>query len=179
MNKHYVWSKERDLGVRYARNPQDDPSLSGTVLLYRNGISAAHVKFTKETIRKLGRVMPYGIGPENPAYLKAVYTPKGYEIWCCYFDGTKSILLWVSTNLPDWIKNPLTGTNFPTKAQRQQTWETSLVKLKKESTPDSPVINGNTVVLTLSIFDEALPHKKQTKGFGFPSFTFMLTFGLT
>ena len=100
----YAWTKEKQLGIRHARTPQEGVSLSGVVLVANNGIGYCHVKFDKSAVEALGQKMPYGIGPENLAYLKVVKMYDHYDVWCCYRDKSKSIKLWKSEHLPEWIK---------------------------------------------------------------------------
>lgn len=101
----YAWAKEKQLGIRHARKPQEGGSLSGVVLVTENGVGFCYVKFNKATVEILGRKMPYGIGPEDTAYLKVVKAHGHYDVWCCYRNKSKSIKLWKTEHLPEWVKN--------------------------------------------------------------------------
>ena len=100
----YSWTKEKELGIKHARKPQEGHNLSGVVLVTEGGIGFCYIKFNKATVEILGRKMPYGIGPENLAYIKVVKMHGHYDVWCCYADKSKSIKLWKSDSPPDWVK---------------------------------------------------------------------------
>lgn len=103
MNTYTIWSKERDIGIRRALKPATGFSLSGVALIVEGGIGYSYIKFTEETVRKLGMQMPYGIGPAHPAFIKIVSKHDYYDVMCVYTDKSKSIVLWKSEALPDWI----------------------------------------------------------------------------
>lgn len=106
----YAWNSEKKLNIKQARKPQEGYSLSGVVLVVDNGTGYSYVKFDESTVKALGQVMPYGIGPEDSAYIKVVRMPNHYDVWCCYSDKSKSVKLWKSKSLPDWIQS----VKFPT-----------------------------------------------------------------
>lgn len=92
--------------IQSARYPQVGSYLSGVVILSIGGRrSKCNIKFSKDTENFIARQMPYGLGPENTAYLHLIETHKGFEVYSKYLDRSKSVLLWVLDSLPDWVKN--------------------------------------------------------------------------
>ncbi len=100
----YAWTKEKKLSIWPARNPQEGMPLSGVVLIYDNGIGYCHIRFDKTVVSIVGRKMPYGIGREDLSYLKIVKMHNYYDVWCCYSNKSKSVKLWKSDHLPEWVK---------------------------------------------------------------------------
>lgn len=101
----YIWGKEPKHTIRAARQPQEGFALSGVVLVKDQGRGYCYVKFTESDVEKLGAKMPYGIGNECTAFLKVVKKAKGYGIYCCYLDNSKTLPLWLSPTKPAWVKN--------------------------------------------------------------------------
>lgn len=101
----YAWAKEKQFYIRHARRPQEGYSLSGVVLVIDKGIGFCYIKFDEKTVEAIGFKMPYGIGPEDTAYLKVVKALRHYDVWCCYTNRSKSIKLWKSDNPPAWVKS--------------------------------------------------------------------------
>ena len=102
--KGYVWTKTKQLGIRHARKAQTGSPLSGVVIVAEDGTGFCYIRFDAVCVQILGQRMPYGIGPENTAYLKVVKMHKHYDVWCCYTDKSKSVKLWKSDKLPEWVR---------------------------------------------------------------------------
>jgi len=101
---NYAWNREPELHIRSAHQPTEGEALSGVVLVYEQGVGRAYIKFEQDTLDKLGKKVPYGIGPGNPGYVKAVKKHGHYDIVFCYLDKSKTVPLWRSDKLPNWIK---------------------------------------------------------------------------
>ena len=106
--KNTAWTKEPKLGIASAKKPQEGFSLSGVTSIKIPGLRIGYIKFGARAVKMIGRHMPYGIGPENEAYLQVVRTHKQIEVFCCYMDRSKKILLWASKSLPTWINENTT-----------------------------------------------------------------------
>lgn len=100
----YVSNKVPKIGPRYSRKPQEDYYLSGVVLIVNKGIGFSYVKFDDRLVHFLGKKMPYGIGPSDPAYLKVVHRGGHYDVLCCYVDKSHSVVLWKEDKLPEWVR---------------------------------------------------------------------------
>lgn len=99
-----IWRKEPNLGISIAKSPQQGYDLSGVVAISGGRVRAGYIKFTDRAVRMIGRYMPYGIGPENQAYLKVLCNNHKITVVCKYLDRTKTVKLWESNMLPSWIK---------------------------------------------------------------------------
>lgn len=97
----------KSFGIVPARKPQEGCSLAGVVVVVdRDGKGYTNIKFKPALEIAVGKALPYGVGPETTAYIKAVEMP-GDHHWCIfahYIDGTKSRLLWVTKEKPLWVK---------------------------------------------------------------------------
>lgn len=90
--------------LKGSRKPQEGYSLGGVVLVTDEGNGYCYIKFDQRLVDKLGRQMPYGIGPDNLAYLKVVKKYDHYDVLCCYVDKSKRIAMWKEDVLPSWVK---------------------------------------------------------------------------
>lgn len=100
----YAWSKEPKLDIKHTRSPVDNLALSGVILVVDHGVGKCYVKFDLYVVEKIGHKMPYGLGPDNPGFIKIVKKHGYYDIMCSYIDKSKSIALWRSRKLPGWAK---------------------------------------------------------------------------
>lgn len=99
-----VWNRSPKLTIKRSTRPQEGLNLSGVVLLSEGGqTSFAYVKFDNTVVERIGKHMPYGIGPEHPAYLHILWNGYEYEIKCRYVGNNGSRLLWRSESLPEFI----------------------------------------------------------------------------
>lgn len=129
------------VSIQSARKPQIGSCLSGVVILSIGGHrSKCYIKFTKDTENFIARQMPYGIGPENTAYLQVVQKPEGYEVFCRYLDNTKRVLLWRLEELPEWVKH---DKGKDKKANRRSAYNTYTQK-RASGRPCSGEEAGNT-----------------------------------
>jgi len=97
----------KSFGIVPARKPQEGYSVAGVVVIAdREGRGCVCVKFHPALEIAVGRALPYGVGPDTPAYIKAVEMPGDHHwrVFAHYMDGTKSRLLWTSKEKPLWIK---------------------------------------------------------------------------
>lgn len=102
-----VWSdKPASVEIKSAYKPQKGYDLSGVVRVKELGLSGfCYIKFDETLVAILGMKMPYGIGPCDPAYLRAVLAEDGsWRIHCCYIEEGISCLLWVQPEMPEWIR---------------------------------------------------------------------------
>lgn len=101
----YAWTREpKRLGFRPSRKPQEGLALSGVVLIVEKGTGYAYVKFSQEDVELLGKKMPYGIGPGNTAFIRIIKKHKRYDVLCSYMDRSKTVHLWPTATLPNWIR---------------------------------------------------------------------------
>jgi hypothetical protein len=87
-----------------ARKPQDTSSLSGVCLVVDHGVGYCYLRFGEGVVERLGKRMPYGIGPANTAYIKVLRVHGGYDVCCCYTDKSKTVRLWHTPQLPSWVR---------------------------------------------------------------------------
>ena len=99
----YIWSKERDIHVWRANKPTEGLPLSGVVLVKDRGVGYSYIRIGSRALRVLGRVMPYGIGGQNLAYLQVIRKKYRYDVFCSYLDKSKSVALWCSSEIPEWV----------------------------------------------------------------------------
>lgn len=105
-----VWSKQpKYIKIRGAKKPIDGYHLSGIVLVVDEIRGVSYISFDIETVRAIGKKMPYGIGADHQAYLKVLKKERidgsvFFEVECKYLDMSRSVLLWVSDSQPSWIK---------------------------------------------------------------------------
>lgn len=102
-----LWTRPpTSLEFRKALKPQQGSYLSGVVqFLGEDGKhSVCFIRFDPErVIPILGKRLPYGIGPEDPVYLKVLWNGWQYEVRACYLRrDSKDILLWMLADPPTW-----------------------------------------------------------------------------
>jgi len=101
----YAWSKEPKLGIKATHSPVGSLFLSGVVLVYDHGIGKCYIKFDLYGVEKIGTKMPYGLGPESQGFIKVIKKHGYYDIMCSYLDKSKTVALWKSTKIPNWVKH--------------------------------------------------------------------------
>lgn len=92
--------------LRYAREPEQHPSLSGLVLFQKGlgqKVDLIPVKFDDALPSWLSERMPEGVHIHRQAFLKVDLVEGLYRVSCCYFDGFEKAL---GTQLkkPTWLK---------------------------------------------------------------------------
>ena len=93
------------LGLRASSKPQVHQALSGVVLVVGGkGRGYANIRFGEEMVRRVGQDMPQGIGPENPAYLKAMQMGERWKILAIYVTEKSGVVLAEFPTKPDWLK---------------------------------------------------------------------------
>lgn len=100
-----AWKKEpKAMGLKSAYKPQTGSCVSGVVVVNtKDGeVGTANVRFNKELEEMLGKKMPYGVGPQDPAFLKVIWIGWTYEVRGCYLNHGAEILLWNLDELPEW-----------------------------------------------------------------------------
>jgi hypothetical protein len=89
--------------------PQEHPALSGVVIMVTpQGKGYAYVHFEEELVTRVGKAMPQGIGPDNPAYLKAMQIGERWQLLAVYVDGpltARGVFLEEFPTRPEWLKN--------------------------------------------------------------------------
>jgi len=92
-------------GIRAGRRPEVNDSLSGVVLVQSKlGRGHAFIRFKQELVKRVGKYLPQGCGPENPAYLKAIQAGKRWRIFAMYIGRTRGVLLAEFTGKPQWLQ---------------------------------------------------------------------------
>lgn len=95
----------KKIPIKSANKPTENTPVSGIVLIADSkGLGYCAIKVEQELVEFLGRKMPYGVGPENQVYIKIIQNNKKYEMYCCYEDKSKKILISIYDNLPNWVK---------------------------------------------------------------------------
>jgi hypothetical protein len=105
MKSAYSGRKKR-WGLKAAIKPQQRFDLSGVCrLLDQTGAGYCHIKFSWPLVVDMGRAMPRGVGPHEPAHLMAMrMNEHEWNIFCCYLDGERQ-LVWTEEGRPSWIKS--------------------------------------------------------------------------
>lgn len=88
------------------RKPQEHPLLSGVVRVCDStGIGTANIKFTEHFVDAVGKALPSGLTPSDPAYLKLIYMPgdKVWRLWAMYLKTERGVVLWDMEALPAWV----------------------------------------------------------------------------
>lgn len=98
-------SKElRKYGIRRATKPQRHGLLSGVVRVCDEGRGVAYVKFNEDLVDAVGKVLPYGVSPDSPAYLKAIRIgPNRWRVYAMYVTEEAGALLWEASDTPPWL----------------------------------------------------------------------------
>ena len=99
--------KPPSLGIKPARKPTDHDSLSSTVLVWDDGgIGVCLIRFTDKLVEFVGKKLPRGVGPADPAYL---HVCQEFEVWAVhatYISEEASVLLWRQVGRPEWLGKP-------------------------------------------------------------------------
>lgn len=92
-------------GLRETTRPVEHDSLAGVVLVTGEwGRGYAYIRFGEDTVTKIGKLMPQGVGPEHPAYLKAIQAPTGdWRVFAMYLGNEKGVLLQHTKEKPEWL----------------------------------------------------------------------------
>ena len=94
-------------GIRSATKPQAGMPVSGVVVVADdNGRGYCYVKFEESFVDAVGHALPFGVGPEHPAYVKITYmrSRKSWRVLACYLDDSYMVILWETHELPHWVK---------------------------------------------------------------------------
>lgn len=95
--------KPEKLKIRAARKPQKHNCLSGVVWLTDdNGRRSCNIRFGEDAIDNLAKILPYGLGPAMPGFLKVIKKPLMYEVWFCYLELDRNVFLWSQDQYPSW-----------------------------------------------------------------------------
>ena len=93
--------------LRPSRRPKKHDLLSGVVRVQGlKGPGYAAFSFDESFVDAVGKELPHGLMPSNPAYLKFLYMP-GYNIWrlfAMYLREERGTLLWETPQLPPWVQ---------------------------------------------------------------------------
>lgn len=92
--------------LRPSKNPQQHPCLAGVVqIIDTEGRGYCHIQFNEAAVTRIGALMPQGLGPEHPAYLKAIQGPRPdqWRVLCIYFGNERGVLLYTGREKPTWI----------------------------------------------------------------------------
>lgn len=96
--------------LRPSRKPLSHPLLSGVVhVCDAHGRRPSYISFSEEFVDAVGRALPMGLLPSQPAYIKILHMP-GRGVWrvfAMYFQSSKGALLWESAECPAWANPPL------------------------------------------------------------------------
>lgn len=99
--------EKKKYGLRSAYQPQQGYPVAGNVLVAdMDGKGYAAVRFEEELVRAVGKALPMGVGPANPAYLKVLHVHRkdAWRVYAFYFDSSHGVLLWETKGKPDWLK---------------------------------------------------------------------------
>jgi hypothetical protein len=94
--------------LKASRRPKQHSLLSGVVhVADTEGTGLSYFSFSEDFVDAVGRLLPFGLLPENPGYIKVMYmaTRKAWRIFAYYLVGRKGVLLWEQKNRPDWVSN--------------------------------------------------------------------------
>lgn len=87
--------------------------MAGTVLVVdEEGMGYAYITFDEPFIEAVGKALPMGVGPEHPAYLRAVCNlraPGAWSIFIVPFGPESGILLLVYPDTPHWLSTIYRG----------------------------------------------------------------------
>lgn len=88
-----------------ARKPQHGYPLAGVVLVTGGKVRGyTYVKFPERTVREVGAMLPYGVSPDNPAYLALTQWPTGkWRLYARYIDEGIGVLLVEYEHRPEWV----------------------------------------------------------------------------
>ena len=103
LSKRYAYALR---SLRGAASPAQHDSLSGVVVVAGEwGKGYAHIRFDEDTVTRIGQVMPQGVGPEHPVYLKAIQAPTGdWRVFAMYLGNERRVLLYHEKEKPQWLK---------------------------------------------------------------------------
>jgi len=101
---NYAWNREPKLNIRSSHKPSDSKPLSGLALIVDQGVGRVYIQMDDQDIERIGKKMPYGLGYANPGYLRVIKKHGHYDIMCSYLDKSKTVALWKSDKLPNWVK---------------------------------------------------------------------------
>lgn len=68
-------------------------------------IGYAYIHFDESFVDAVGKALPHGLMPSQPAYLKLLHMPgrKTWRIFAQYHKQLRGVLLWESPTLPAWV----------------------------------------------------------------------------
>ena len=92
--------------LKAARKPREHPLLSGVAVVGEpTGKRVSYFSFSEAFVDAVGKALPVGVSPANPAYLKVLYMP-GRDTWrvfAMYFQEVRGVLLWETDTMPSWL----------------------------------------------------------------------------
>jgi len=72
------------------------------------------ISFSEDFVQFVGKMLPQGVGPYNPAYISVTIERGHYVVWAAYVKNPQSFVkLWRSTEKPAWIPEISNGTSRP------------------------------------------------------------------
>jgi hypothetical protein len=90
--------------LRPARTPQKDPRLSGVVsVLSTAGSKISFIHFNEAFVEAVGKELPKGVSPDNPAFIRVMQSGKAWKVFAMYLKSNEGCLLWESEQIPAWI----------------------------------------------------------------------------
>lgn len=107
-----LWKEQpSSLDIRSSRKVKPGVSYLSRIAMVHTedgGYGKVHIDFPEDVVDMLGKHMPRGIGPEDPAFLSVTWMPdkQAYYVAVGYIRDriTADTLLWVTDSLPDWAK---------------------------------------------------------------------------
>lgn len=105
MSAAFYRARKKTWGIFSATKPQEDYYLSGVVhTLDDDGPGYCYVKFSWALPTDMGKAMPRGLGPHQPAYLLALrMSDEVWYIFCCYTNGVRRVV-WEENGRPSWVR---------------------------------------------------------------------------
>lgn len=98
--------RKKAWGLTAATKPQDGLYVSGVVhTLDEEGAGYCYVKFKWPLATDMGKAMPRGVGPHEPAHLMALrMSEEVWYIFCCYLSGGRRVV-WIEDGKPSWVRS--------------------------------------------------------------------------
>lgn len=87
-----------------SRKTQAAPLTDIALVEDETGSGVVYIRFSEDLVRFVGREMPQGIAPYDPAYIAVRYRPasKDWLVSSCYLRGGPEVPLWITTTRPQW-----------------------------------------------------------------------------
>lgn len=93
----------RKFGIRWAKEPQKHNLLSGVVRVCDEGRRVTYIKFHESFVDAVGLALPYGLSPDNPAYIKVMRVGSTWRVYAMYVLEEIGALLWEADAAPQWV----------------------------------------------------------------------------